>query len=657
MGKRYTQLTLTATKSDLKKGNFGAVDTYAGSKRLPCELVPCADSIAPLFDELKDYAANDKVYYEGCLWRFTAAHPAGVWIGTDAEATDIAITYPTKQEELANKVSKELFENSTIDGDYEFTYKNIGNTGNLFNDNKSVLIDTTELDIKNVCLVGVPSGYRISISFYNFTNSWQFLGTLSYFGISDFRVWDLAIPLSYRSAKRIRIRFMSCDGYGNLTRRNLSTNGEAATLKSAISIKTITQASETKTELPDYEKIANSILDLAINESAVSSPTYESKLISTVTGNSYNSSNGYLMTTRLKKNVVISGIPKGINASIFEYRLNANESWTWKQCNGVFPISKTFIPSIGLASDTTHFYVVFRPCDNAGKYINRALTADEKTAISSGVTYTYIFSPKVKKENAKTKYLYRLDTLNQIQNGCVIGNDLWNSTSYDGVDEGKIFVIPKTHLDGRTEGESDITIKYHTLGHAGVCDYCEATDYVCGIKEIGGVNSLVLIPNPSDKNLFDENAEGAIVIDISALGNITTAHFGASPLEVYLNESGTNNSFLISLGVTGDDYDGSFTLVETYTCDTLNYQRQQRTLYDGKTIVLCGVTTASILVAPIVNGSKKMVVDKIVDMPMPSEDGFAIISAEPEGLFVLDGKVLFSAWQNTDKYLVIYSVE
>lgn len=46
------------------------------------ELVP---EIAPLFDNTKAYAVGDCVIKDAVLYRFTAAHAAGAWVGTDAE--------------------------------------------------------------------------------------------------------------------------------------------------------------------------------------------------------------------------------------------------------------------------------------------------------------------------------------------------------------------------------------------------------------------------------------------------------------------------------------------------------------------------------------------------------------------------------------------
>lgn len=43
------------------------------------------DTIAPLFDATQAYAVNDCVIKDAVLYRFTVAHAAGAWIGTDAK--------------------------------------------------------------------------------------------------------------------------------------------------------------------------------------------------------------------------------------------------------------------------------------------------------------------------------------------------------------------------------------------------------------------------------------------------------------------------------------------------------------------------------------------------------------------------------------------
>ena len=52
----------------------------------------------PVFSASKQYAVGDVVLYDGRLYKFTALHPAGAWVGTDAAQTSIKdhwATYPS----------------------------------------------------------------------------------------------------------------------------------------------------------------------------------------------------------------------------------------------------------------------------------------------------------------------------------------------------------------------------------------------------------------------------------------------------------------------------------------------------------------------------------------------------------------------------------
>ena len=46
--------------------------------------------IADDFSPSQSYAIGDYTYYNGSLYRFTAAHSAGAWVGTDAQAVQLA---------------------------------------------------------------------------------------------------------------------------------------------------------------------------------------------------------------------------------------------------------------------------------------------------------------------------------------------------------------------------------------------------------------------------------------------------------------------------------------------------------------------------------------------------------------------------------------
>lgn len=58
----------------------------------------------PNFSAASSYAAGDIVNYEGLLYEFTASHPAGEWIGTDATRTSLKKETEQKLTELENEI-------------------------------------------------------------------------------------------------------------------------------------------------------------------------------------------------------------------------------------------------------------------------------------------------------------------------------------------------------------------------------------------------------------------------------------------------------------------------------------------------------------------------------------------------------------------------
>lgn len=47
------------------------------------------DNLAPEFSTSTAYAADDYVTYQDVLYKFNAAHAAGAWVGTDADAIKV----------------------------------------------------------------------------------------------------------------------------------------------------------------------------------------------------------------------------------------------------------------------------------------------------------------------------------------------------------------------------------------------------------------------------------------------------------------------------------------------------------------------------------------------------------------------------------------
>lgn len=98
------------TQADIDSGVYTIIDSVSGAvKKYPLGSLIC--SIAPIFDATEDYAAGTYCNYNGQLYRFTEAHAAGDWTGSDAEAVTVTDVMATAAE-LAGKAD--------VDGTYEY---------------------------------------------------------------------------------------------------------------------------------------------------------------------------------------------------------------------------------------------------------------------------------------------------------------------------------------------------------------------------------------------------------------------------------------------------------------------------------------------------------------------------------------------------------
>lgn len=64
--------------------------------------------VAPTFNTTTAYAAGDYVYYNGSIWRFTAAHAAGAWTGSDAVQTTVTGEFSDLKSAFADDLSEYL---------------------------------------------------------------------------------------------------------------------------------------------------------------------------------------------------------------------------------------------------------------------------------------------------------------------------------------------------------------------------------------------------------------------------------------------------------------------------------------------------------------------------------------------------------------------
>lgn len=111
-----------------KTGTSGLVDTYTitftDGTTTTFTVTNGADgditNVAQAFDATKAYAVGDMVLYQGTLYAFTAAHAAGAWVGTDAQAVILADEVTELKDDLTNV-------DNTINGEViTITYRQTG---------------------------------------------------------------------------------------------------------------------------------------------------------------------------------------------------------------------------------------------------------------------------------------------------------------------------------------------------------------------------------------------------------------------------------------------------------------------------------------------------------------------------------------------------
>ena len=129
------------------------------------EMVP---EIAPLFDATKAYAIGDCVIKDAVLYRFTVAHAAGAWTGTDAEEivvgkelTDLKADLGSMRTATAEDVNKALLVKTVTDGkvtEWKFGETDKTLTTDVDYDNSDVVtyVSSTPTNHNQYCVVISP---------------------------------------------------------------------------------------------------------------------------------------------------------------------------------------------------------------------------------------------------------------------------------------------------------------------------------------------------------------------------------------------------------------------------------------------------------------------------------------------------------------------
>lgn len=90
--------TIIPSVTDLINAIDEAVDS------IPPDFASLLAGIAPVFSASADYLAGAFVWEEGVLYRFTTAHPAGSWTGTDAVTASMGADFAGEIEDFENNI-------------------------------------------------------------------------------------------------------------------------------------------------------------------------------------------------------------------------------------------------------------------------------------------------------------------------------------------------------------------------------------------------------------------------------------------------------------------------------------------------------------------------------------------------------------------------
>lgn len=91
-------------------------------------------NVAQAFDATKAYSVGDMVLYQGTLYAFTAAHPAGAWVGSDAQAVILADEVTELKDDLSETNERLDDEIAEVNADYYEIAEHV-TSRNLFNGN------------------------------------------------------------------------------------------------------------------------------------------------------------------------------------------------------------------------------------------------------------------------------------------------------------------------------------------------------------------------------------------------------------------------------------------------------------------------------------------------------------------------------------------
>ena len=126
--------------------------------------------IAPLFDTATAYAVGDCVIKDAVMYRFKAAHPAGAWIGTDADEITVGAELTQLKADLDDTI-RQISVEQNISPTWNQGYIQTS-TGNPGTDNNYCYCDYIESNGNQYKITGA-NGYKVKVARYNSSKVFQ----------------------------------------------------------------------------------------------------------------------------------------------------------------------------------------------------------------------------------------------------------------------------------------------------------------------------------------------------------------------------------------------------------------------------------------------------------------------------------------------------
>lgn len=188
---------LTISVADL----VNDIETAVAS--IPADYSDLLAAIAPTFSASTAYSAGAYVWYEGDLYRFTSAHAAGSWTGTDAEAAVVCTEIKDIQTDVSDLKSAVTHNDIAAALSYSFGY--INGSGNIASSTTHYISAMIPVEAGgSYNYYGYESGNIFAIGFYETSESTTAMTAVSIGAPQTTKSIDFEVPIG---AKFMRVGY------------------------------------------------------------------------------------------------------------------------------------------------------------------------------------------------------------------------------------------------------------------------------------------------------------------------------------------------------------------------------------------------------------------------------------------------------------------